>query len=81
MSAKTKVNNHPGHAGNVGIETANEQQCGAEWRKNSEEEHTRLTQVRAYHLWERAGRPDGDAAREQFWSDAEKEIAACATSE
>jgi hypothetical protein len=42
----------------------------------SEEERCRLTQVRAYELWEQAGKPDGHAAREQFWCEAEKEMAA-----
>jgi len=42
----------------------------------SEEERSRLTQVRAYGLWEQAGKPDGDAARDRFWFEAEKEIMA-----
>jgi hypothetical protein len=43
----------------------------------SPEERFRLIQARAYGLWEQAGRPDGDAAREQFWCEAEAEIVAC----
>ena len=27
----------------------------------------------AYSLWEQAGKPEGDAARVQFWCEAEKE--------
>lgn len=42
----------------------------------SPEERFRLIQIRAYGLWEQAGRPDGDAARERFWCDAESEILA-----
>jgi hypothetical protein len=42
----------------------------------SAEERSRLIQVRAYGLWEQAGRPDGDAARERFWCEAEAEITA-----
>ena len=42
----------------------------------SEEERSRLIQVRAYGLWEQAGKPDGDAARERFWCEAEKELIA-----
>lgn len=30
--------------------------------------------VRAYHLWERAGRPDGDGG--EFWREARAELAA-----
>jgi hypothetical protein len=42
----------------------------------SSEEQFQLTQMRAYCLWEQAGRPDGDAARENFWFQAEREVAA-----
>ena len=45
-------------------------------QKVSEEERSRLVQVRAYGLWEQAGKPGGDAARERFWCDAESEILA-----
>ena len=41
-----------------------------------DEERVRLIEVCAYGLWEKAGRPDGDAARERFWSEAEKQIVA-----
>jgi hypothetical protein len=43
-------------------------------RRLSSEEQFQLTQMRAYYLWEQAGRPDGDAARERFWFLAESEI-------
>jgi hypothetical protein len=33
-------------------------------------------QVRAYTLWEQAGRPEGEGARNQFWFRAETEVAA-----
>jgi hypothetical protein len=45
-------------------------------RRLASEEEFQLTQMRAYYLWEQAGRPDGDAAREHFWLQAESEIAA-----
>jgi hypothetical protein len=32
------------------------------------------TRVRAYHLWERAGRPEGDSV--SFWLEAESELTA-----
>ena len=42
----------------------------------SAEERSRSIRVRAYGLWERAGKPDGDATRDQFWCEAEAEIMA-----
>jgi len=44
------------------------------WQEAGAEERFRLIQARAYALWEQAGKPDGDAARERFWREAEKEI-------
>lgn len=43
-------------------------------QKSSDEEQFRLTQVRAYDLWEQAGKPDGDEARDRFWFEAESEM-------
>jgi|GEM_PF-1886134 len=39
----------------------------------SDDERSRMIQIRAYGLWEQAGKPDGDAARVQFWCAAEEE--------
>jgi hypothetical protein len=39
-----------------------------------------LIASRAYALWEKAGRPDGEAARNEFWHAAESEILATQTS-
>jgi hypothetical protein len=44
------------------------------------EERSGAIRLRAYGLWERAGRPDGEAARERFWCEAEKDLAARASS-
>jgi hypothetical protein len=41
----------------------------------SDEEQLRIIQVRAYSLWEKAGHPEGEAAKEQFWCEAEQELA------
>jgi Protein of unknown function (DUF2934) len=38
------------------------------------EERFRLIQVRAYGLWEQAGKPNDDGSRERFWHEAEKAI-------
>ena len=42
----------------------------------SEDERCHLIQVRAYELWEQAGKPNGSSASERFWCEAEKEIMA-----
>ena len=40
----------------------------------SDEACTRMIEVRAYHLWEQAGKPDGVSARDHFWTEAEKTV-------
>jgi hypothetical protein len=45
----------------------------------STEERIPLIQVRAYALWENAGKPHDEASRHRFWHEAEKEIAASHT--
>lgn len=76
MSVKTIGHRDPGHASNAGITAGSADRCIPASQKMSDEEQTRLTQIRAYGLWEKAGRPEGDTAREQFWCEAEKEISA-----
>ncbi len=46
----------------------------------SDDERSRSIQIRAYGLWEQAGKPEGDAARVQFWFEAEKELTAARAS-
>lgn len=46
--------------------------------KVSLEKQAQLIRVRAYELWEQAGRPEGDVAREKFWTEAESELLTCA---
>lgn len=45
-----------------------------------DDDRTGTIRVRAYVLWERAGRPNDHAAQERFWFDAEKELTARRTS-
>jgi hypothetical protein len=45
-------------------------------RRLSSDQEFQLIQMRAYCLWEQAGRPDGDAARDCFWLQAEREVTA-----
>jgi hypothetical protein len=53
---------------------ANPTQLAAPQRRLSPEERFQLTQMRAYYLWEQAGRPEGDTARVTFWLQAEREV-------
>jgi Protein of unknown function (DUF2934) len=76
MSTKTRGHHHSGHASNAEMTEEPAEKPAPARQKVSEEERSRLIQVRAYSLWEHAGKPDGDAAREQFWCEAEKEIMA-----
>ena len=74
MSKKMREHHHP-----VQASKAKTRECPAEkptpvGQKVGAEEQSQLIQIRAYGLWEQAGRPSGDADREQFWRDAEKEI-------
>jgi Protein of unknown function (DUF2934) len=73
MSTKTRHQHHSDHA--EMREKPTEKPAPA-WQEVGEEERFRLIQTRAYGLWEQAGKPDGDAARERFWREAEKEIMA-----
>jgi hypothetical protein len=33
-----------------------------------------LVQTRAYYLWEKAGKPEGEQYKEQFWFEAEQQV-------
>ena len=69
MSRKTHHHHHSGHPSDgVILEIA--------VKSPPTEEQSRLTRLRAYDLWERDGRPNGDAARNWFWCEAEREMAA-----
>ena len=76
MSTKTRGHHHPGHASNPEMREGPADKSAPARQMVREEERSRLIQVRAYGLWEQAGKPDGDAARERFWREAEKEIMA-----
>lgn len=70
MSTKPRAQRHAGHAANTETPAHDGQTISAE-------ERSRLIQARAYGLWEQAGRPGGDEARERFWCEAEAEVMAC----
>ena len=74
--SKTMGHHHRGHARHAEISEEPAEQAALAGQKVSAEERIRLIQLRAYGLWEQAGQPVGDAAREQFWSEAEHEFTA-----
>ena len=63
-----------------GIERPTEKRAPGKMRV-SDEERFQLIQLRAYCLWEQAGRPKGDEARERFWHEGEEEITASHTTD
>jgi hypothetical protein len=76
MSTKTRGHRHQGHASNGNLQEGPAEKLVPAGQEVSPEERYRLIQIRAYDLWEQAGRPGGDAARERFWCEAESEILA-----
>ena len=76
MSTKTRRHDHPDHPSNVAAREGPAERTAHAGEEVRAQERSRLIQIRAYGLWEEAGRPDGDAARERFWCEAESEILA-----
>jgi hypothetical protein len=76
MSRKARDHHDAGHASNVELKGGLAMNPDPVRQKVSDEERSRLIQDRAYDLWEHAGKPEGNAAREQFWREAEKEYVA-----
>ncbi len=76
MSTKTQARHQQQHAGNGEMNETPAEKPVLDLPKVSEEERCRLIQVRAYGLWEQAGKPDGSSASERFWCEAEKQIMA-----
>jgi hypothetical protein len=78
MSTKTGHRHHPSQTHTAGAGETSTQKDPPANGNTSPEERFQLIQVRAYCLWEQAGKPNDDASRERFWHDAEKAItAAC----
>ncbi len=73
MTTKSR-RNHPAHAIHAEMSEGPVQNPAPTTQKISEEERFCTIQARAYSLWEQTGKPDGDAAREQCWCEAEQEI-------
>ena len=77
MFTKTRGHHHHSHASsNVDVKVEPAEQSAPASHNVGKDERSDLIQVRAYGLWEHAGRPHSDASRERFWCEAEKEIMA-----
>jgi hypothetical protein len=72
----TKTAHQPRHMGQTNIPGAGERYAAPANTNSGREEQFRLTQTRAYGLWEQAGKPIDDESRERFWHEAEKVIPA-----
>jgi len=78
MSTKTHGHHHqssPSHNGSAALA----EHSAEHGSPVNDAERINLIQVRAYGLWEQAGKPDGDSERERFWSEAEKKVVASGT--
>jgi DUF2934 family protein len=76
MSMKTRRHRHSGHTSNGKLRADLVEINAQTGPEDSAQESFRLIQMRAYDLWEQAGRPGGDAVREHLWYRAESEILA-----
>jgi hypothetical protein len=74
MSTKTKGRHHQLHISNGELPEALVENPPSVGTEAAAEDRFRSIQVRAYGLWEEAGKPGDDAARERFWCEAEKEF-------
>ena len=74
MSTKKHGPHHADQASNAERTEDSAEKLNPARQKVSEDERSQLIQVGAYGLWEQAGKPDGDAAKERFWCEAEQEI-------
>lgn len=71
MSMKTRGHHHAGHPDTSDGPAGKPASCS---QNVSAEQQSALIQIRAYGMWEKAGKPDGDANRERFWCAAEKDV-------
>lgn len=71
MSTRTTHQHHKHQTHTPGTE-----ERGAENPPPEDTDRFRLTQIRAYSLWEQAGKPNDDGSRERFWCEAERTITA-----
>ena len=78
MSTKTHGHHHPSSSSHNGNAAAAEHSAEHTSPVN-DTERINLIKVRAYGLWEQAGKPEGVMERERFWSEAERKVVAPGT--
>ncbi len=75
MSTKTrKHHHHDGHSKHAEMPQKAAASPVASPNGTSAERSVRSIEVRAYELWEQAGRPNDDESRVRFWLEAEREL-------
>ena len=74
MSTKSRGRHHADQSTNAEVRERPAEKAASHKQEVSEDQRSRLIHVRAYGLWEQAGKPDGDEARERFWREARNEI-------
>jgi DUF2934 family protein len=74
MSMKRRGHHHPSHPSHAELPESSATKPAAAEQKIGAHERSRLIDVRAYDLWEQAGRPHSDESRQRFWCAAEKEV-------
>ena len=79
MSTKSHGHHHPNHNGDVGVAERASQSHPSTGHVAHDQERYRLTEIAAYSLWEQAGKPAGEEAKERFWCEAEATIVAAET--
>ena len=75
MSTKTPRHPHHRHKNQTNVVDAGERHAENIAPADTKDRHDRrvgLIRVRAYGLWEQAGKPNDDGSRERFWLEAEK---------
>jgi hypothetical protein len=74
MPTTSADDQHTSKAHTPGTEVRPGEKVAHASRKASDDERFRLTEIRAYVLWELAGKPEDHHSRERFWHEAEKAI-------
>ena len=77
MTTKTHGHHHHGHESKAAKREESAERASAVGQKTDDPEKSHLIRVGAYSRWEQAGKPDGQAAQERFWFEAEQEFELC----
>jgi hypothetical protein len=74
MSMKTRSHHHTQPTSHGATKDRHEEKSLAAEPNRSQQERFQAIQVRAYQLWEQAGKPHSDESRVKFWCEAEKQF-------